>query len=131
MNSGFYFFLRRVMGVSVCALACVVLFASAQPAQSEKRVAVPDGAPTLAHETVITEKTLPPSEADEVANAGTRSRSVIQSESRVQGQLASARVNTGTSAGYVIVDPAVGRADRAAGNGRRRVSPSQWELLRF
>ncbi len=127
MNLGLYPFARNVFPALMSTLlACFALLIAAQPVQSAERSAAPDGAPTLPRETVITEKTLPP--GDDASGA---SRSVIQSESRVQGQLASARVSSGANAGYIIVDPSVGRADRAASNGRRRVTPSQWELLRF
>jgi hypothetical protein len=108
-------------GALVAAIACGVLVTS----YAAEREAAPDGAPTLIRETTITEKT------QSTSDEGDESKGLIASESRVQGQLANARVSVGGRPSYLVVDPTVGRADRATSNGRRRVSPSQWELLRF
>jgi hypothetical protein len=47
-------------------------------------------------------------------------------EERVESRLAIIR-----SGRYVVTDPNVGRYDRAASNGQRRVTPSMWQVFRF
>jgi hypothetical protein len=109
----------RTVIVAVCGLG---VFA---PLNAAEREAAPDGAPSLVRETTITDKT------QDSADTPDESRGVITTESRVQGQWANSRVSVGGRPSYLIIDPTVGRADRVGSNGNRRVSPSQWELLRF
>ncbi|TAG00147.1 MAG: hypothetical protein EAZ43_14280 [Betaproteobacteria bacterium] len=98
----------------------VVPAAPAAPANSANSSA-PDGSPALPKETTISQKSVTPSsELD----------SVVLSEERVEGRLASARVG-GAANSYLIVDPNAGRTDRAASNSGKRVTPSQWQLFRF
>jgi hypothetical protein len=116
---------RWLSGFYWTALLATFALGAIAPLQAAEREAAPDGAPTLARDTSITDKT------QTVSDTTDEPRGVITSESRVQGQLANARVSVGGRQSYLVVDPTVGRADRAGSNGSRRVSPSQWELLRF
>lgn len=117
-----HFLLFRI-SAAVC-VAILVVCGLQSNAFAAERGEAPDGAPTLAREISVSEKTAP---ADAKRESVT---SVIESEERVQGQLASTRVRSGANS-YLIVDPKVGRTDRAETNGQKRVSPSRWELLRF
>jgi hypothetical protein len=101
-------------------IAPVTPVASAKIAPSGTTSA-PDGAPALPKETTISQKS---------ATSGAELDSVVRSEERVEGRLASARVG-GAGNAYLIVDPNAGRTDRAASNSGKRVTPSQWELFRF
>jgi len=92
---------------------------SSQPA----RVEVPDGAPQLGPETIVSNQ----SQTGSVKAAG---RMLVEEE-RIQGRLANAHVSVGGGKGYTIVDPAAGRVDRQSDNGGKRLSPSLWELFRF
>ena len=87
------------------------------------RTEVPDGAPELASEKTVNNTS--------VTAPGKASTSVIVDEERVQGRLANAHVRVGGAKGYTVVDPNVGRTDRQADNGGKRLSPSLWELFRF
>jgi hypothetical protein len=102
---------------------------SAQTKDKAARVEAPDGSPQLPRETVVSDKSVDPKTETGAASGG--ANSVIQSEERVQGRLASARVGVGAAPSYLIVDPNAGKTDRAANSGTRRVTPSQWELFRF
>ena len=96
----------------------------AVPAPSE----VPDGAPQLAQEKVISNAS---TGTTGNANPGKSASSVIVNEERIQGRLASASVIVGGAKGYTVVDPDAGRSDRQPNNGGKRLSPSLWELFRF
>jgi hypothetical protein len=95
----------------------------AQSAGASDRSEVPDGAPQLPAEKVISSQASAPT----ARPAG----HIVVEEERIQGRLASARVSVGGARSYTIIDPAVGRADRQPDNGGKRVSPSLWELFRF
>jgi hypothetical protein len=89
-----------------------------QPAQSSpaQRIEAPDGAPSVPKDVTINHTT---SARDE------RTADVV-SEEKIENRLAIIR-----SGRYFVTDPNVGRYDRAASNGVKRVSPSMWELFRF
>lgn len=125
-------FISRTSTLSafMLSLVCCVAFAQspaapaapatvAAPARSE----APDGAPELTAEKTVSNTS--------ITATGKASTIVIVEEERVQGRLASAHVRVGGAKGYTIVDPNVGRTDRQADNGGKRVSPSLWELFRF
>ena len=129
---------RHQKHIGQCVAAFLVLAASAAFAQSpapaattsvgatlSPRVEVPDGSPALASEKGV-------SNASVSATVKSVS-SVIVEEERVQGRLSSAHVSVGGGwgRGYTVVDPNVGRTDRQADNGGKRVTASLWELLRF
>jgi hypothetical protein len=113
---------RTFFGIAVAFCAATTLV-HAQSAGEPSRVEVPDGAPQLAAEKVISNQSSIP-----VAKP---TGNITVEEERIQGRLANARVSVGGARGYTIVDPAVGRADRQQDNGGKRVSPSLWELFRF
>jgi hypothetical protein len=95
---------------------------SSATAPSASRVPAPDGAPTLPKDLAINQTT-------SVRESRGASESVIgaaSSEEKIENRLAVIRAG-----GYVVTDPNVGRYDRAASNGVKRVSPSMWELFRF
>ena len=102
-----------------------VTTASTAAATPSPRVEVPDGAPVLAAEKVVSNAS--------VSARAKSATSVIVEEERVQGRLSSAHVivSGGWGKGYTVVDPSVGRTDRQADNGGKRVTASLWELLRF
>jgi hypothetical protein len=102
--------------------APVVPAAAAAPA-APARVDVPDGAPQLAAEKVVSNHSQGPSDK--------ATGNVVIEEERIQGRLANASVSVGGAKGYSVVDPAVGRVDRQADNGGKRVSPSLWQLFKF
>ena len=132
---------KRNARIGHCVAALVVFAASAAFAQSpavpastttsapdatpSPRVEVPDGSPALPAEKVVSNAS--------VSARGKSTASVIVEEERVQGRLSSAHVNVsgGWGRGYTVVDPNVGRTDRQADNGGKRVAASLWELLRF
>jgi hypothetical protein len=115
--------LCRSLLIGVASIAAFSAFtANAQTTEKTTRVDVPDGAPQLARETVVSDKSTDPK---------SESRSVIESTERVQGRLASERVTVGGGQSYLIVDPNAGKIDRASVNNGRRTVPSQWELFRF
>jgi hypothetical protein len=105
-------------------LAVVTAFgAFAQSAQPPKkaepeRIEAPDGSPTLPRDLSINQKTSA-SDADGTVVAEPR-------EERIESRLAVIRTGRAT-----ITDPNVGRYDRAATAGTRRVSPAMWEIFRF
>ncbi len=117
--------------IAVCASASVVFAqtptptAPVAPAPSSQgaRVEVPDGSPQLAFEKVV-------SHASVTAHA-TSGSGVIVDEERVQGRLSAAHISVAGSRGYTVIDPNVGRTNRDATNGSKRVTASLWELLRF
>ena len=118
---------------SVAAFAAAVGLALsssvfAQSAAAPSQTEVPDGSPQLAQEKVIGNTS---SGATGSANQGRSASTVIVSEERIQGRLASARVSVGGAKGYTVVDPDAGRSDRQSDNGGKRLSPSLWELFRF
>jgi len=115
--------LTRVFLGTVGAFCALSALAHAQSTIETSRVEAPDGAPELVAEKVISSQTSAP--------AAKLAGSVVVDEERIQGRLANARVSVGGARGYIIVDPAVGRADRQADNGGKRISPSLWELFRF
>ncbi len=122
-------FLSRTIRASafVVSLVCCAAFgqtpaAPATPA-TVALVEVPDGAPALAAEKTVSNTS--------VTAPVKASASVIVEEERVQGRLANARISVGGGKGYTVVDPNVGRTDRQADNGGKRVSPPLWELFRF
>ncbi len=84
---------------------------------------MPDGSPQLANEKLVSNSS--------VVASGKGGASVIVDEERVQGRLSAAHVSFAGSKGYTIVDPNVGRTNRDATNGSKRVTASLWELLRF
>ena len=92
-------------------------------ASAPARIAAPDGAPELALEKSVSNTSVTVSEKSAL--------SVVIDEERVQGRLSSAHVSVGGARGYSVVDPTVGRVDRNADNGGKRVRPSLWELFRF
>lgn len=129
MSSSICFSSRVLAALLTAALTVISCAAFAQsPAAPAAPVAptrtdVPDGAPELkAEKTVSNTSVSAPAKA---------SASVIVEEERVQGRLAQARVSVGGGKAYTVVDPNVGRTDRQADNGGKRVSPSLWELFRF
>ena len=95
----------------------------AASAPAPARIAAPDGAPELALEKSVSNTSV-------TANEKSALRVVVEEE-RVQGRLSSAHVSVGGARGYSVVDPTVGRVDRNADNGGKRVRPSLWELFRF
>lgn len=113
----------RVFAGSVLAVSAFTTLSHAQAVSEPARVDVPDGAPTLPAEKIVSNQSQ--------AVATKQTGSVIVEEERIQGRLANARVNMGGAKGYTVVDPGVGRADRQSDNGGKRVSPSLWELFRF
>ena len=113
-----------VFAQSATAPAAPVKVPAAVPSQNE----VPDGAPQLAPEKVISNTSAAVTGA---SNAGRSERSVIVNEERIQGRLATASVSVGGAKGYMVVDPDAGRSDRQPSNGGKRLSPSLWELFRF
>ena len=114
--------LTAALTVISCAAFAQSPAAPAAPV-APTRTDVPDGAPELkAEKTVSNTSVSAPAKA---------SASVIVEEERVQGRLAQARVSVGGGKAYTVVDPNVGRTDRQADNGGKRVSPSLWELFRF
>jgi hypothetical protein len=122
----------RVAVTGVALLSCVFpVSVSAQTKDKAARVEAPDGSPQLPRETVVSDKSVDPKTETGAASVNGGANSVIQSEERVQGRLASARVGVGAAPSYLIVDPNAGKTDRAANSGTRRVTPSQWELFRF
>jgi hypothetical protein len=136
MNASFPHRFARMRDVATLLCAAWVSHAAAQTpvpppptvapsavVPSALRSEVPDGAPQLPAEKVVTNAS--------VTATGKSSTSVIVEEERVQGRLASAHVSVGGAKGYSVVDPTVGRIDRSADNGGKRVRPSMWELLRF
>lgn len=115
---------RARVALGSALLACTLAAPGHAESVSEPaRTEVPDGAPQLAAEKVISSQ----SQTGVAKAAG----NVIVEEERIQGRLANARVSVGGSRGYTVIDPAAGRVDRQADNGGKRVSPSLWELLRF
>jgi hypothetical protein len=104
---------------------------SAQTKDKAARVEAPDGSPQLPREAVVSDKSVNPKAETGAVGGNGGANSVIQSEERVQGRLASARVGVGAAPSYLIVDPNAGKTDRAANSGTRRITPSQWELFRF
>ncbi|MEO7252617.1 MAG: hypothetical protein ABIZ64_00085 [Casimicrobium sp.] len=98
------------------------------PAAVLANTEVPDGAPQLAPEKVISNTS---TGVTGVTNPGRSASSVIVNEERIQGRLATATVSVGGAKGYTVVDPDAGRSDRQPNNGGKRLSPSLWELLRF
>lgn len=130
-------FRLRLQTAACAAAGCFVLAASvsAQTALSPLVIApsteVPDGSPQLAPEKVISNTTSGTTGAVASGRFANASGSVIVSEERIQGRLASAHVSVGGGKGYTVVDPDAGRTDRQSGNGVKRLTPSTWELFRF
>ena len=113
----------RVFAGSVLTASAFATLSHAQAVSEPARVDVPDGAPTLPAEKIVSNQSQ--------GLATKPNGSVIVEEERIQGRLANAKVNVGGTKGYTVVDPGVGRADRQSSNGGKRVSPSLWELFRF
>jgi hypothetical protein len=116
-------FFRPCANVLTGLVFAVISVAAWAQAATPTRIDAPDGAPELTSEKSVSNAS--------VGAAPKASSSVIVEEERVQGRLANAQVRVGGSKGYTVVDPNVGRTDRQADNGGKRVSPSLWELLRF
>jgi hypothetical protein len=117
--------LRSVLTISCAALLALVttfgaLAQSATPPAKvvPERVEVPDGSPTLPRDLSINQSTVA-RESDSAEDAKSR-------EERVESRLAVIRAGRATT-----TDPNVGRYDRAATGGTRRVSPAMWEIFRF
>jgi hypothetical protein len=119
--------------VALCAIVGALATSSAfgqtstpqkpQPnADATNPTEAPDGSPSLPRDTFITHTTAEslPRDADASSSASE------SSEERIESRLAVIRSGRTT-----VTDPSVGRYDRAAGNGVRRVTPSMWQILRF
>ena len=109
----------------------------AQPGAAASLAEVPDGSPQLAQEKIISNTSsgvtdaADATDATSTSNPGRSASTVIASETRIQGRLASANVSVGGAKGYTVVDPDVGRSSRQSNNGGKRLSPSIWEMFRF
>jgi hypothetical protein len=91
-------------------------------ATSASRIPAPDGAPIMPKDLAIDQTT----SVRESRGASEAAAGSTSSEEKIENRLAVIRAG-----GYVVTDPNVGRYDRAASNGVKRVSPSMWELFRF
>ncbi len=102
----------------------------APPKKAEPaRVEVPDGAPALARDMTIdqtTASTLVRERAADAIAPDVATHERVWSEERIEGRLAVIRSGRTTT-----TDPSVGRYDRAASNGSKRLTPGMWELFRF
>jgi hypothetical protein len=95
---------------------------STPTAAPAKAAEAPDGSPSLTRDTSITHTT-----AESLPREAERQDGVAESsEERIESRLAVIRSGRTT-----VTDPNVGRYDRAAGNGVRRVTPSMWQIFRF
>lgn len=91
----------------------------AAPAPASAGAEPPDGSPSLPRDTTITHATADTiaREPNAIADGG---------EERIESRLAIIRNGRAT-----ITDPNVGRYDRAAASGQRRVAPTMWQVFRF
>lgn len=101
------------------------------PAVTPASTEVPDGSPQLAPEKFISNTSTGVTGASNPGRSAISASTVVTSEERIQGRLASARVSVGGAKGYTVVDPDAGRTDRQSDHGGKRLSPSIWELFRF
>ncbi|MGL5001813.1 MAG: hypothetical protein ACRDAM_02625 [Casimicrobium sp.] len=120
--------MNKVFSSSFCRLTLVVVAAVALPSwAADKNAPIP--APELAPQLPsrdnarVTQKDAKAPAADEDVKKSV-SEDVV--EERVESRLAVIR-----SGNYVVADPNVGRYDRAASNGQRRVAPSMWQIFKF
>ena len=117
-----------MVGLALSASTIAQALPEKTPVAASAQTEVPDGSPQLAPEKAISNTS---TGATGASNPGRSAGTVIVSEERIQGRLASASVSVGGVKGYTIVDPDAGRSDRQPNNGGKRLSPSLWELLRF
>jgi hypothetical protein len=95
---------------------------SSPASAASKAAEVPDGSPSLPRDVSITHTTAESLPRDTTL----RDSAPESSEERIESRLAVIRSGRTT-----VTDPNVGRYDRVAGNGVRRVTPSMWQILRF
>ncbi len=93
-----------------------------EPARAE----VPDGSPALPRDTAINQTTATTLVRERTEATVETAPEVASTEERVESRLAVIRSGRTT-----VTDPNVGRYDRAVANGKKRVTPTMWELLRF
>jgi hypothetical protein len=117
----------------VSAFALVMIAVSPSVIAAEKLMPAPSRipAPELAPELPsrdnarVTQKDSTASADAERSAANAEAHDGI-SEERIESRLAVIRSGRAT-----VTDPNVGRYDRAAGNGQRRVTPTMWQVFKF